>query len=166
MKLGEQSTKPTVLSISSPHSDNLLQTANHNYLTCDGLDAADEGLHVLLAARLVLVEVGPRRRLVVPRRPLAARRLVTTDLVCCKIPYIINQFIYVSSIFDQYLRVCPWSSGFRSPRAIPCPPSLPWKISRVNKLHRISLLSVTRNAAFRNKSKLQILGGKVETPTK
>ena len=86
MKLGEQSTKPTVLSISSPHSDNLLQTTNHNYLiTCDGLDAADEGLHVLLAARLVLVEVGPRRRLVVPRRPLAARRLVTTDLVCCKI---------------------------------------------------------------------------------
>ena len=54
-------------------------------LTCDGLDAADERLHVLLAARLVLVEVRPRRRLVVPRRPLAARRLVTTDLVCSKI---------------------------------------------------------------------------------
>ena len=84
---------------------NLLQTANHNYLiTCDGLDAADEGLHVLLAARLVLVEVGPRRRLVVPRRPLAARRLVTTDLVCCKMNLLFtNSFMSVQVSINTFV---------------------------------------------------------------
>ena len=97
----EQSTKSTEL---NTFSDNLLQIANHNYLTCDGLDAADEGLHVLLAARLVLVEVGPRRRLVVPRRPLAARRLVTTDLVCCKMNSLFtNSFMSVQFSINTFV---------------------------------------------------------------
>ena len=64
-------------------------------LTGDGLDAPEEGLHVLLAAGLVLVEVGPGAvQLVPPVRAarVEAVRLVPLDVICKTMGDLLGRF--------------------------------------------------------------------------